>query len=233
MEKQTNGLVVGIVAISILLFAGLAYLIWRLPSDALAPVETSLSFNDEGSPVVGPENAPVTVQIFGDFQCPACRFAEPGLAAAMQEFKDRVRFVWKDFPLESIHPKARLGANAARCAQNQGKFWEYHDILFAKQDEWVNASDSTVNLKAYAQGLGLDTGAFNTCLDTRASDAAVKRDISEGLANRVDRTPTEFINNQRVFSMSQAQWRDALNAALQAAPNAQPAGDATSSTATP
>ena len=216
-QNKNTGFVVGIVAVSILLFGGLIWLVMRMPADPSsknAGQPEDVAFQDEGSAAVGAADAKVVVHLYSDFQCPACKFAEPMVREVMQSYQDRVRFVWKDFPLEQIHRNARMASNAARCAAAQGKFWEYHDVLYAKQSEWENLSDPKAKFLEQGTGIGLDATSFSACLATRPHDALVTRDVSEGLRNRVDRTPTNFINNRRYFGMSAAEWRKQLDAAL-------------------
>lgn len=215
-STQTSFLV-GIVVLAVLLFAGLTWAVLRAPSEVIStdPVDESVTFQDVNDPSMGPADAKVVVHAYGDFECPACRSAEPPFQAAIRTYQDRVRVVWKDFPLSQIHPKARLGANAARCAQVQGKFWEYHDLLFTRQDEWVGASDGSMKLKELARSVpDLDGGTFDSCLDARAQDGWVATSQAEGFANNVDRTPTFFVNNKRVYGMSQSEWESVLQKAL-------------------
>jgi protein-disulfide isomerase len=140
----------------------------------------------------------------------------------MEQYKDRVKFIWKDFPLETIHPNARIASEAGRCAAVEGKFWEYHDQLFAKQTEWEGLSNPFAKLVEEAAQVGITSTSFSACLQTRGQTALVRRDISEGFANNVDRTPTIFINNRRYFAMTGAEWKKNLDAALAEASSAQP-----------
>ena len=115
----------------------------------------------DGFPSLGPANAPITLVEFGDFQCPYCRQWEqqtyqPLLAA----YPGKIRFVFRDFPLTSIHPNAMPAAEAAQCANEQGKFWPYHDKLFGSE----TLSDDVY--KQYAQDLGLDVTRFNACVSS-------------------------------------------------------------------
>ncbi len=220
MQQQKNtGLIVGIVAIAVLFFAGLVWLVMRIPADPSsknAGKPERVTFNDEGSPSVGPSDAKVVVHLYSDFQCPACKFAEPPIKATMEAYKDRVRFVWKDFPLEQIHTNARTAAEAARCAADQGKFWEYHDQLYEKQSEWDKLPDPKAKLAEEAQAIGLEASSFSSCLQSREHKDHIARDMTEGLSNNVDRTPTFFISNRRFFAMSPEEWKSAIDAALSA-----------------
>lgn len=215
---QDKKLLFGTIGVAFLIFAGLVWaLVSSSPGGGPGPVE-QLSFDDSDDPAVGPEDAKVVVRFFSDLQCPACRSAEVGANYALNKYKDRVRFIWKDFPLQQIHPNARLAANAARCAEVQGKFWEYKDILYREQSSWGSERSPAESFKAYAGQLGLKADEFATCLDNRAFDSKVLSDVAEGNRNRVDRTPTTFINNSRKFGLSESDWDNLLTQALQQAP---------------
>ncbi len=103
-------------------------------SGAFNPVPKVLAVGTSSSK--GPENAPITIVEFSDFQCPFCSRAHPTVKQVMSEYKDKVRLVYKHLPLVSLHPRAQKTAEAAECAKDQGKFWEFHDILFEKQADW-------------------------------------------------------------------------------------------------
>lgn len=219
-ESKNTGLILGIIAAAVLLFAGLVWLVMRVPADPSsrnAGQPEQVTFNDEGSPSVGPSNAKVVVHLYSDFQCPACKFAEPPVKATMEAYKDRVRFVWKDFPLEQIHSNARAAAEAARCVADQSKFWEYHDRLYANQSDWDKLADPKTKLIEEAQAIGVEPTALTGCFQTRAHDNLIARDMAEGLSNNVDRTPTFFVNNRRFFAMSPEEWKSAIDAALKEA----------------
>jgi protein-disulfide isomerase len=123
-------------------------------------------------PSLGPEGAPVTIVEFSDFQCPYC--ARAGLVAKQiqQRYPTQVRFVYRHLPLERIHPNARPAAEASACAEAQGRFWDYHDKLFANQRALAPA-----DLQRYAKELGLDTAAFDQCVQERKFQAQVDRDL--------------------------------------------------------
>lgn len=143
-------------------------------------------------PAWGPADAGIVIIEYSDFQCPYCKmFTDNTYARLRQMYGDQVRFVYRDFPLDSIHPRARPAAEAAQCAHEQGKFWEYHDLLFANQQAL-----ETDDLKRYAQQLSLDMEQFNQCVDTRKYQASVEADVQAGLRQNVTGTPTFFINGQ-------------------------------------
>jgi len=224
MNEPTNnkGLIIGIVVVTALVFGGLIWAIVSAPNDQGGAAE-AVAFTDANDPSIGPADAAATVRIFSDFQCPACKLAEPAIKAMMDKYKDRVRFVWNDFPLERIHPNARLAANAARCAEDQGAFWKYHDRLYEFQSQWVDLVEpsSTDILIGAANQLGVDAGKFSACLSAKTDDAKIAADTAEANLNNVDRTPTFFINDRRYFTMTETEWSVALDAALATASTAK------------
>lgn len=208
-DASNKNLLIGIVVAAVLVFGGLVWAILSAPPST--PVlNGTITFDDTGDPFIGPENATTVVRLFSDFQCPACRAAEAGVNYAIEKYKDKVKFIWNDFPLMSVHPNARLAANAARCAQDQGKFWEMKDKLFEGQASWASGRDPAADFKAYAAQVGVDVGAFGTCLDQRTNDAKVMASYQEGVKNGVDRTPTVFIDNERRFSLTPTEWDQML-----------------------
>lgn len=140
-----------------------------------------------GAERLGSEKAPVQIIEFADYECPYCQKVNPDLDKLRDQFGNQVSLVYKDFPLP-MHPLAAKAAEAARCAGEQGKFWEYHDALF--QTKRLQSSD----LKAEAQTLKLDQAKFDQCLDSGAKTAAVKSDAQEGLRLGIQGTPSFFIN---------------------------------------
>ncbi|MBI3050720.1 MAG: thioredoxin domain-containing protein [Acidobacteria bacterium] len=142
-------------------------------------------------PVLGGAKAPVTVIEFSDFQCPFCQRVMPTLKRLREAYGDRVRIVWKDFPLTSIHPQAFKAAEAGQCAREQGKFWEYHDRLFANQQALEPEF-----LKKYAAEVGLDAAKFNACLDAAKYAERVQEQMGIGNALGVSSTPSVFINGR-------------------------------------
>ncbi|MBI2050595.1 MAG: DsbA family protein [Parcubacteria group bacterium] len=144
-------------------------------------------------PSLGPANAKVTIVEFGDFECPFCKQSFPIIRTLAQEFKDDVRLVYRDFPLETIHPKARFAAAAGYCAEEQGLFWALHDKLFQNQEDLSQAA-----IMGYANQIGADSAAFAACVSSQAAQDEVNKDIADGQAAGVLGTPTWFINGIRV-----------------------------------
>jgi protein-disulfide isomerase len=179
----------------------------------------------DDDPSWGPADAPVTVIEFSDFQCPFCsRFWNQTLPQIKQEYQDKVRFVYRDFPLSSIHPWAEKAAEAAECADDQDKFWEYHDLIFANQaalGQQLNTEglDGVLaTFKSYAADLGLDTAPFNDCLDSGKYTSEVQKDLQDGQSYGVTGTPAFFINGQLVSGAQPfANFKTVIDAALEEA----------------
>jgi protein-disulfide isomerase len=146
--------------------------------------------SDAGRPSRGPAQATVEVIEFSDFQCPYCLRAHPIVAQVLQTYGDRIRFVYRNFPLPN-HPDARPAAEAGDCAAEQGKFWPYYDRLFDHQDQL-----SVPDLKQHAAVLGLDAARFTACVDSRKYKNEVDADIAAGNDVGVTGTPAFFINGR-------------------------------------
>jgi protein-disulfide isomerase len=143
-----------------------------------------------GGPVLGSADAPVTIVEFSDYQCPYCKHAESIVSEVRNRYPDRVRFEFRHFPLEDIHPRARAAAEAATCAETQERFWEYHELVFASAAE--DLSDGM--LREHAGAAGLDLDAFDACVAERSGRSRVDRDLDVGREAGVDGTPTFFVN---------------------------------------
>jgi protein-disulfide isomerase len=151
------------------------------------PRETIAKVN---RPAQGPANAPVEIIEFSDFQCPFCLNAFPTVKQILATYGDRVRVVYRHYPLAN-HPRARPAAEAAQCADEQGKFWPYHDRLFGDQSRLSDA-----DLKQHAAELGLDAAQFNACYESKKYGADVDADIEAGNDAGVSGTPAFYINGR-------------------------------------
>lgn len=174
------------------------------------PIVQRISVDDD--PARGPMNAPVTIVMFGDFQCPSCSKTYPILQKVIAEFPGKVRFVERDFPLENIHENAFKAAVAADAANAQGKFWEYGELLYTHQDALDAAS-----LRKYAAELGLSLQKFELDFTSEKTATEVRHDMFDGVAYGVTGTPTIFVNGVMVRRLSADDFRQAIQNALRSA----------------
>ena len=153
-------------------------------------LEDPIAISTAGSPVTGPQNAPITLVEFSDFQCPYCRLATPQLQAVLKAYPTQVKLIFKQFPLD-MHSQAALAAAAAIAAHRQGKFWPMHDALFASYSDLSRPTILTL-----ASAIGLDVKRFEADLESAATKQAVVRDQDDGARAGVMSTPTLFIDGQ-------------------------------------
>lgn len=169
----------------------------------------------EGYWYKGGADAPVTVIVFGDFQCPSCRAAHEQIEAVLdRDYVEtgKIRVVFHDFPL-AMHPNAVPTARAARAAGAQGHFWAMHDLLYARQDEWAGDRDVTQRLLGYATALGLDQQAFKRALNDGQYAAAITAAIADGTSLGINATPTYRVDGTNVGAGG---LKAAIDAALRA-----------------
>jgi protein-disulfide isomerase len=165
------------------------------PKDAGAPVDEQSLVRDN-SHMTGKLGAKVTIVEFGDFQCPGCAAASPVVKQITEAYKDNedVNFVFRNFPLDTIHPNAHIAAEAAEAAGAQDKYWEMHHLLYEKQNEWSTNANPIETFVGYAQSLGLNTDTFRQAVSQRLYAEIIKTDFADGQAVGVNSTPTFFFN---------------------------------------
>ena len=166
-----------------------------------------VSISADDDPVIGDPDAPITIIEFSDFQCPFCeRFSTQTLPTLQEEYIDKglVKLVYRDFPIQSIHPNAVVTALAAECAHEQGGFKGMHDKLFEKQGEWksVTAQDIVGVLTGYASDIGIDSDEFETCLVMGRHVDDIRGDLEDGRAYGVSGTPGFFVGNDQIGYVS-------------------------------
>ncbi len=180
--------------ILILLFAGLTVLA-QSPPPATTD-STPVKLKVEHQPSFGPVDAPVTLVEFGDFECPSCRAEAPLLRQLIPElYPHKVRIVFKDYPLDSIHPWAHAAAIAGRCVfrQDPRAFWKFYDWDYQNQDD-ITVENLKSKVLGWAAGNGIRSAPLESCMDGKATDAEVTQNVSEGKAAGVRGTPTLFVN---------------------------------------
>jgi Na+/H+ antiporter NhaA len=201
LEEAKLGILSAALAASLvtwLLFRATEKLPRRLRIRALLGTAEQLTdlYNDvdpERDHIRGPIEAPVTVVEYGDFECPYCGQAEPVVRELLQDFGD-IRYVWRHLPLNDVHPRAQIAAEASEAADDQGAFWEMHDLLLGHQDA-LRPTD----LAEYARQLGLDVDRFTEELRTQKGAARIAQDVDSADLSGVSGTPTFFINGRRHY----------------------------------
>lgn len=171
----------------------------QVPSQPSQPLKISL----DDDPIRGDPNAPITIVEFSDFQCPFCaRFHVQTLPLLLEEYIDtgKVNLVYRDFPIQSIHPNALPAAVAAECANEQGNYWEYHDTLFEKQSSWsrLDSNSAISTFSQYATDIGLEQQQFDSCLGSGKYLEEVQGDLSDGRDYDITGTPGFFIGNEEI-----------------------------------
>jgi protein-disulfide isomerase len=170
------------------------------------------------SPTKGPDNAPITIVEFSDYQCPFCARSEPLVKDALAAYPTQARLVYKHFPLTSIHPQALGAATAAAAAQKQGKFWEMHEKLFANQ-----RALAPEQIKEYARQLGLNLARFEADMQSEEIKAALQEDAQLAQRVGVRGTPTIFVNGRILQNRSLDGFKEIIDPILKNAAAGQKA----------
>jgi Na+/H+ antiporter NhaA len=200
LEEAKLGVLAAAIASALIAWATFR-VVRRLPTEVRArqiagTVEELLDLSEDVDPardhIRGPEEAPVTLVEYGDYECPYCGQAEPVIRELLDSFGDEVRYVWRHLPLSDVHPNAQMAAEASEAADAQGAFWRMHDLLLAHQDALTDE-----DLTGYARELGLDAGRFWEELRRRRYAERVAEDVASADASGVAGTPSFFINGRR------------------------------------
>lgn len=193
MSKLLRRILVGLAIVG-LLFA-IARILQRSTN---VIVGNTPQFRKKGNP-----KASLIILEYSDFQCPACKTAQTQVSNIFDVYKDRALLVFKHLPLEKIHKWARLAARAAECAGEQRKFWQYHDLLYARQQDWAKLDEAQPLFLDYAKELELDTPSFENCLKNQKTNEAINQDIREADVKQINSTPTFFVNRHRLAGPDQ------------------------------
>jgi protein-disulfide isomerase len=196
------------IGLGVVALAGIALIVWQASggggSTATEPVQVAIDpaeLSRVQGMSMGRADAPVVIYEFADFQCPGCgQFASFTAPLIKERLVDTglVRYVYYDYPLPAIHPNAFLASRAGRCANEQERFWDYHDVLYARQPSWSAMGDPTDFFVEMAGELGLDEAAFEDCLRSDRYQEEVSRSLQLGQMMGVGGTPTLFVNMKRI-----------------------------------
>lgn len=188
-----------IISVSSLLFLGLFSFILISSKQAKTTETMSIVLSQNGW-VRGNDTAKVTLTEFSDFQCPACRSYEPLVQQLLKDYDGKLKLLYKHFPLKQTHLNAMAASRASEAAGAQNKFWEMHDILFEKQDEWSTEANPDEKFLSYAKGLKLDEEKFKADYKLKEFEDKINTQQEEGIKAGVGGTPTFFINGKQVVS---------------------------------
>jgi protein-disulfide isomerase len=196
MKRYLPFVIVAAVALATVGSGALLYRAKR-PHVLSIPEDQTLSAKSgpESPHIRGNPDAPVTLEEYGDFQCPPCGMFAAFLGQLEKEYESRLRVVFRNFPL-AMHEHAREAALAAEAAVLQGHFWEMHDVLYREQDTWSKAPNVRELFESYAGTIGLDLNKFKDDMDSEQAKARVDADRQRGESLGIQTTPTLFINNQ-------------------------------------
>lgn len=204
-------------AIVVLVLGGIVYALTQAGGDTNteALLTDAVSADDH---IKGVADSSVILVEYSDFQCPACATYHPIIGQIIDEYQDRIAFVYRHFPLRSIHPNGQIAAEASEAADIQGKFWEMYDMLFQNQNEWSGEGDPTERFVAYAEEIGLNTDQFRTDLTSSVVTDVVDANYRSGIAASIDSTPTFFLNGAQLDNpRSLDEFRSVIDTALEAA----------------
>ncbi|MEK7193318.1 MAG: thioredoxin domain-containing protein [Patescibacteria group bacterium] len=170
----------------------------RMSGEGTGQTATLLNTISATSWVKGNAEAKVTLIEYSDFQCPACGTYYPIVKKLLEDYGDRIRFVYRHFPLRQIHKNADIAAQAAEAAGVQGKFWEMHNAIFEHQRDWSESSDAKKMFIEYATTIGLDEDQFLKDLGNKTAKEKIDEDLQSGLSAGVNATPSFFLNGQKM-----------------------------------
>jgi protein-disulfide isomerase len=211
MSKGFLGVIVGV----ILVFAGVV----ALSGDKSEAPGKKGSASHLSQHIEGNKNATVTLIEYGDYQCSACEAYEPTVESVVTEFKNQIKFQFRNFPLTSLHPNAFASARAAEAADLQGKFWEMHDALYAPSNwqVWTKASNPNPYFEQYARQLGLDVTKFKADFASSKVNDIINADMAQGNKLGITGTPTFFVNGKKTeISNSLPAFEKVIKAAIAA-----------------
>jgi len=193
-----------------------------MTKDPLAEARAKIQMND--APSLGDAKAPVTLVEYSDFECPVCRNLHDALRGMLPTYAGKIRVVFKDFPIEQIHPWARTAAIAGRCAYQQDPkaFWKMYDLIYDNQ-ELISAANAWTKMTDYAGQTGLNADAFKSCMASPAAGEAVNASRANGQLLEVGSTPTIFVNGRRIVGADPHLLEQYINYELAQLKSAKPA----------
>lgn len=196
LVSKIKTITIALIVVSVLALGGYKFVNWiKTPQDESLQEVVQVAENEW---IKGNVNALITIIEYSDFQCPACASYAPVMKRLSQEFPDKLRIIYRHFPLVSVHANAVEAARAAEAAGLQGKFWEMHDMLFEKQDEWSKDGSPKDKFTSYAQELELDEEKFLADYESKAIEEKVDQDLASANQLRLNSTPSFFLDGEKI-----------------------------------
>lgn len=196
MKRYLPFVIIGAVLVLALGAGALMFRSSQPQTPSPTPTPALSSNNSAATPLVPASKGIVTLEEFGDYQCPPCGIVHPMIKKVKSEFGSSVRLIFYHYPLTQVHKNALDAAHAAVAAGQQGRFWEMHDLLYESQKEWAEGPDLHPYAVGFASKLGLDVPRFTREMDSPQVDAAVQADVQRAASRGVNATPTIFIDGQ-------------------------------------
>ena len=214
MTQETK-ILAGIGIVTLVLVVGAAFLLGNPQKNDQENVKADAkTLVKENSNKLGSSSAKVVLVEFGDFQCPACAQAHPITKQFIEEYGDKLQFVFRNFPLP-LHKNAVVAAQAAEAAGDQGKYWEMYDMLYVNQDAWSESNDALKIFTTYAEQLGLDVAKFRDTISKKKHIDKINADTDDGIKLGVNSTPTFFINGEKQSGgINYSVFKEKIDAAL-------------------
>ncbi len=209
---QEIKIIAAIFGVSLIILIGAVFFLSKSANSTAISVDPAVLVKAD-SHSKGSSEAKVVIVEFGDYQCPACKAFHPISKQIMEEYQNQVRFVFRNFPL-SQHQHAQIAAATAEAASSQGKFWEMHDILYERQDDWASSSDPKQLFEDYAKELSLDLEKFSSEINENKHFEFINSDFKDGQNLGVSGTPTVFLNNKIISSPSYQNLKQAIEESL-------------------
>lgn len=196
-QYKKTAIWIGVAVAVILAIFGLAMLV-NSPTNSTTSSLKAPTLNEKDLYTKGDIKAKVTLTEYGDFQCPACASYHPIVNAIVEEYKDKILFIYRDFPLVNTHKYAHLSSRAAFAANKQNKYWEMYDLLYQNQDSWAKSTNAQELFVDYAKSLGLDIDKFNSDLDSNEAKKFVDEALATATGLGLNSTPSFFINGAKI-----------------------------------
>lgn len=208
-----------ILVVIVLSSVGIIFFVSSGDSSAPSTTAEALELTDKDH-TRGIDNASVVVIEYSDFQCPACGALYPVTKQVVDDFEDQITFAYRQFPLVSIHQNAMAASRASEAAGYQDKFWEMHDMLFERQQQWSSVTNASSIFESYAQELELDMDRYREDVNSEETSKAITSSLSVGTSIGINATPTYFVNGEKIPTpQSVEEFSAAIQAALDASDN--------------